>query len=508
MWNLSRTWDVSGPLDLTALERALSEIVQRHESLRTRYLVVGGEPVQEVMPAAPVAIELVDARESASRVRQARIFAAAGSPRLRPGLTRDGPGRRRHSGPGKVRADAHPSSHLLGPVVVRHFSTRALSRVRRFRVGPRAFPPGIFVCSSTTTRGGKARHARSESTAAALAEAVEALKGMPDESALVASSDRHASASGPGGRVTSVIPAPVVRALRTLAHSHEATLFMALMAIFNALVYRLTNQTDLVVVTPTAGRVHPELESLIGQFANVLPLRTDLAGDPSFLDLLARVQRGTTRLFAHQHVPIQRLQAALRPGWTGARMAMSSLLFALQNVPHDDLRLTGTDVRAIESGSHEMFEDLSLFASEGADGALVLRADYRADRIDESTIRRSVDDFAAIAAHVVDQPATRLSDLPTQALDGSDPPAVPVERHRHRLSARCVRAGAGRAPGRADARCGCGVDGATRVTLSRTEHARQPARASLEDEGRGAGGQSSACASDDRSISSSRCWES
>ena len=143
-----------------------------------------------------------------------------------------------------------------------------------------------------------------------------------------------------------------------------------------------------MVVTPTAGRVHPDLESLIGQFANVLPLRTDLTGDPSFLDLLARVQRGTTRLFAHQHVPIQRLQAALRPGWTGGRMTMSSLLFALQNVPHDDLRLTGADVRAIESGPHDVFEDLSLFASEDADGALVLRADYRADRIDESTIRR------------------------------------------------------------------------------------------------------------------------
>ena len=62
MWNLSRTWDVSGPLDLTALERALSEIVRRHESLRTRYLVVNGEPVQEVMPATPVAIERVDLR--------------------------------------------------------------------------------------------------------------------------------------------------------------------------------------------------------------------------------------------------------------------------------------------------------------------------------------------------------------------------------------------------------------------------------------------------------------
>ncbi|MFI5179480.1 MAG: amino acid adenylation domain-containing protein [Vicinamibacterales bacterium] len=252
-------------------------------------------------------------------------------------------------------------------------------------------------------------------TAGALAEAVEALKGMPDESGLLASLDRHAPASGPGGRVTGAIPAPVVRALRTLAHSHEATLFMAMMAIFNAVVHRSTNQTDLVVVTPVAGRVHPELEPLIGLFANVLPLRTDLSGDPSFVDLLARVQRGSIRVFARQHVPIQRLQAALRPGWTGGRMAISSLLFALQNMPHEDLRLTGTDVRPIESAPHAVFEDLSLFAWEDADGALALRADYRADRVDEPTIRRLVEDFAAIATLVVDQPATHLSDLPIQA---------------------------------------------------------------------------------------------
>ena len=235
--------------------------------------------------------------------------------------------------------------------------------------------------------------AKSEVTAAALAEAVETLKGMPDESGRLAPPDRHAPASGPGGRVTGAIPAPVVRALRTLANSREATLFMALMAIFNAVVHRSTNQTDLVVVTPVAGRVHPELESLIGLFANVLPLRTDLSGDPSFLDLLARVQRVSTQVFAHQHVPIQRLQAALRPGWTAGRMAISSLLFALQNMPHEDLRLTGMDVRTIESGPHEVFEDLSLFASEDADGGLVLRADYRADLVDERTIRRVVDDF-------------------------------------------------------------------------------------------------------------------
>ncbi len=402
VWNLSRTWSVSGPLDLTALERALSEMIRRHESLRTRYLVVNGEPVQEVMPATPVTIERVDRGQLA-----ARPFDLASPVMVRAGVAILGPEQyeltlTRH----------HISSDQWSSGIFR----RELSTMYDDLVAGREPSLPELRLQFNDYAWWASDTAKHEVTAAALADAVETLKGMPDESGRLVPPDPNAPAFGPGGRVTGAIPAPVVRALRTLANSHEATLFMALMAIFNAVVHRSTNQTDLVVVTPVAGRVHPELESLIGLFANVLPLRTDLSGDPSFLDLLARVQRGSTRVFARQHVPIQRLQAALRPGWTAGRMAISSLLFALQNMPHEDLRLTGVDVRTIESGPHAVFEDLSLFASEDADGGLVLRADYRADRIDEPTIRRVVDAFGAIATRVVEQPTTRLSDLPAQAL--------------------------------------------------------------------------------------------
>ena len=102
-----------------------------------------------------------------------------------------------------------------------------------------------------------------------------------------------------------------------------------------------------------------------------------------------------------------------------------------------------------------MFEDLSLFAREDADGALALRANYRADRIDESTIRRMVDDFAAVAAHVVEHPATRLSDLPSQALRPALRPSTQWNDIATEYLARFVCAGDGRAPGRTDARCRC-----------------------------------------------------
>lgn len=415
-WNLSRTWRVSGPLDLTALERALSEVIRRHESLRTRYVVADGEPVQEVMPATTVAIEILDAREPANGVCQAasdfrgrlaaRPFDLASPMMVRAGvaiLARD-----RY----ELTLVRH---HICSDQWSSGLFRRELSTVYDDLVTGREPSLADLRLQFNDYAWWESAASKSEAAAAALAEAVETWKGMPDGSSLLHAVDRHAPASGPGGRVTGAIPAPVARKLRALAHSHEATLFMALMTIFNALVHRSTNQTDLVVVTPTAGRVHPDLESLIGLFANVLPLRTDLTGDPSFLDLLGRVRHGTARLLSHQHVPIQRLQAALRPGWTQGRMAMSSLLFALQNVPHDDLHFTGADVQAIESGPHAVFEDLSLFTWEEADGGLILRADYRTDRVDEKTIRQMVDDFAAIATRAVEAPGTRLSELPTQA---------------------------------------------------------------------------------------------
>ena len=417
VWNLSRTWTVRGPLDVTALERALSEISRRHEALRTRYLVVDGAPVQEVMPPQPVAIERVDLDrldggsddEAAASLRRriaTRPFDLTSQPTLRAGVARFGADRceltiARHH----ISSDQW-SSGLLRRELSTLYDDFAAGRGSSLTDLPLQFNDYAWWADA---------EARQPAAAGELAGAVAALAGMPERSGLLPAPAEPLPAFGRGGRVTVAIPASTVRGLRALAQAHVATLFMALMAIFNAVVHRHTNQTDIVVVTPTAGRVHPDLESLIGLFANVAPLRTDLTGDPSFLDLLERVRHGTLRLLSYQHVPIQRLQAALRPHWSPGRMTMSSLLFALQNVPQEELRLTGMDVHTVESAVHPVAEDVALFTSEDRDGALALRADYRVDRADEPTIRRLVEDVVAVAAHVAATPAARLSELPVRS---------------------------------------------------------------------------------------------
>ncbi len=168
MWNLSRTWSVSGPLDLTALERALSEMIRRHESLRTRYLVVNGEPVQEVMPATPVAIERVDRGQLA-----ARPFDLASPVMLRAGVEILGPEQyeltlTRH----------HISSDQWSSGIFR----RELSTVYGDLVAGREPSLPDLRLQFNDYAWWASEVARRQVTAGALAEAVETLKGMPEES--------------------------------------------------------------------------------------------------------------------------------------------------------------------------------------------------------------------------------------------------------------------------------------------------------------------------------------
>src|SRR5262245_48924966 len=196
VWNLSRTWTVSGPLDLTSLKGALSEIVRRHESLRTRYVVAGSEAIQEVMPAAPIAIDVLDARESADGIRQAADFrgelAARAFDLASPLMVRAGVailGTEKY----ELTITRH---HVCSDQWSSGIFRRELSTVYDDFVARRQPSLPDLRLQFNDYAWWEHDAARRALTDAALAEAVEALKGMPDESSLVASPDRHAS--GPG----------------------------------------------------------------------------------------------------------------------------------------------------------------------------------------------------------------------------------------------------------------------------------------------------------------------
>src|SRR5262249_42929956 len=157
-----------------------------------------------------------------------------------------------------------------------------------------------------------------------------------------------------------------------------ATLYMTLLAAFQALLHRYSGQDDIAVGSPVAGRDRPELEGLIGLFVNTLVLRGDLSGDPSFLELLRRARRTAIDSYAHQALPSEWLVPALDPDRDPGRSPLFQVMFALQNVPLPSLRSPEMSLTPLEAASGTAKFDLSLFAAESAEG-LQLTMEYSSD---------------------------------------------------------------------------------------------------------------------------------
>ena len=210
-------------------------------------------------------------------------------------------------------------------------------------------------------------------------------------------------------------------ALAQLARSEGATLYMVLLAAFQALLGRWSGQEDIVVGTPIAGRTHRETEGLIGFFVNMLALRTDMRGDPSFRVLLERVKEAALGAYAHQDLPFEKLVEELQPVRDLSRQPIFQVLLALQNVPQERLELSGLQLSRI-GGEHVTAKlDLSLYLHETEQGLRGL-VEYATDLFDASTIERLAGHFKTLLEGIVANPDARLSDLPLLG-----------EAERHRL---------------------------------------------------------------------------
>ncbi len=310
------------------LERALEAIVRRHEALRTVFHVgAEGWPVQGVRPAGPFALPqadlstLPDPEDAFRRLVSAearRPFDLAAGPLLRALLVRLAPGDRR-------------LFLCLHHAVADGWSVEVLARELAARLAGEEPPPlpvryADFAAWQREWLAGPVLESQ-------LAFWRERLRGAPEASELPADRPRPAVARHAGGLERLALPAGLAEALGTLVRRRGATLFMGVLAAFQALQSRLTGQTDLVTGSPVANRTRAELEALIGFFVNTLALRTDLAGDPGFGELLGRVRETALGAYAHQDVPFERLVEELAPERDAARHPLFQVLVLLQRTP-------------------------------------------------------------------------------------------------------------------------------------------------------------------------------
>ncbi len=395
---------LTGALDEDVLSRALTEIVRRHEALRTVFPVVDGGPVQVVRPAEAVRLRAEPAASAAVLVREEM---------LRPFDLEAGPLFR-------VRLARLPGGDHLLLVVLHHavgdgWSAGVLLRElgalsRAFGAGePSPLPelPVRFRDFAVWQR----RHLAGAALDAQLAWWRARLAGAPP--ALELPTDRPRPPV-PGFRAATLalaLDAEVLAELRALSRREGATLFMTLLAAWQLLLARYAGTDDVVVGTPVAGRTRAELEGLIGFFVNTLALRTDLSGDPTFPELLHRVREATLDAYAHQDVPFERLVEVLQPERDLSRNPVFQVLFVLQGAPLRAEDAGGLHMEPEEVEGTAAKFDLTL-ALEERDGGLAGVIEYAAELFDAATIGRMAEHFGVLLGALAADAGRRVSALP------------------------------------------------------------------------------------------------
>src|SRR6185295_6723687 len=239
----------------------------------------------------------------------------------------------------------------------------------------------------------------------------ERLAGAPTALDLPADRPRPAVPSFRGATESLALSPPVGSALLELARREDATPFMAVFALFAALLGRHARQQDLLVGTPVANRQRPEVEGLIGFFANTVVLRADLSGDPTFRDRLARAREAALGAQIHQDLPFERLVEELQPERSLGSTPLFQVLLALQNAATAPVELPGLSLERLPASSGTARTDLALTPVLSGE-RLLLAADYATDLFDPATVQRLLVRLATLAGNAVSHPDRRLSSLP------------------------------------------------------------------------------------------------
>jgi len=412
LYNMPVRHRLEGPVDADALRRALTAVVARHEALRARYHALDGAPVQEVVAPWPLDLPVADvaddAEEAAWLAAEAwRPFDLERGPLVRAALLR------RPEGAHVLALNVH---HSAGDgwswgLLLRDLSD-AYAAALRGDDPQLPTPPLQYADFAAWQRGWLA----GERLEAQLAYWRGALEGAPALLELPTDRPRPPVPANRGAFFPFALSPGLTRRVHALAAREGATLFMTLLAAFQAVLARWSGQRDVVVGSPIAGRHHGETEEIAGFFVNTLPLRTRLEDDPTFRGLLAQVRRATLDAYAHQDLPFERMVEELRVERSMSHAPVFQVLFGLQNMPPAELRLQGVRAEELEVSPRAAKFDLSVELRE-AEGRVTGGIEYDADLFDAATVERLAGHFRILLEDVCADPDAHplQADLLTEA---------------------------------------------------------------------------------------------
>ncbi|KAB8315461.1 non-ribosomal peptide synthetase [Tolypothrix campylonemoides VB511288] len=411
-YNIPIVISLKGCINFTVLQDSLNEIIRRHEVLRTSFAVVDGQPVQIINPVTPLTLEVEDlcSLSENERIQEAQHLATEFAQQpfdlSSQSLLR-----------AKVLHLNEQNYQLL--VTLHHIIADGWSigilikeiaaLYEAFSTGKTLLLPELPIQYKDFVNWQR-QWLDSDRIQPLLTYWKQKLKGELPVLNLPTDRARSPVQTFKGAQAKLTLSQTLRKELKNLSRQQGVTLFMTLLAAFKTLLYRYTGQTDILVGSPIASRNRAEIESLIGFFVNVLVLRTDLSGELSFQQLLARVKSTALEAYVHQDLPFEKLVEEIQPQRDLSYNPLFQVMFVLQNVPISNPSLSDVSVTYEEGYNGTSKFDLTLFI-EDSEQELVATCEYNTDLFNADTVTRMLGHFQTLLESIVSNPEQRIWDL-------------------------------------------------------------------------------------------------
>ncbi|TRT96054.1 MAG: amino acid adenylation domain-containing protein [Microcystis aeruginosa Ma_OC_LR_19540900_S633] len=412
-YNISLALHLAGNLQVDVLEKSLQEIIQRHESLRTNFATIEGNPVQVIKPESNWQLTLVNGKDSPKYREEQEI---------------------------KKWLEIHShqpfdlaNDSLIRATLLKLSDTEHFLLICLHHIVSDGWSMGVFIEELTTlynayTKGlepllqelpiqyadfaiWQREYLQGEIRENQLNYWQKQLAAAPALLHLPTDYPRPLQQSFQGDRIKCILSPELSQGLNKLSREKGVTLFMTLLTAFQTLLYRYTGQTDILVGTPIANRTRSELAGLIGFFVNTLVLRTDLARNPSFSELLKQVRETATDAYDHQDLPFEMLVESLQPERNMSYNPLFQVMFGLDNEIVDSIDLEGIKAtrQPLEFKTSKFDLSLSIQVKEAG---LTAIWEYNTDLFDKSTIERLSGHFVNLLTGIIANPEQTVSQLP------------------------------------------------------------------------------------------------
>ncbi|MBW4570976.1 MAG: amino acid adenylation domain-containing protein [Tolypothrix carrinoi HA7290-LM1] len=411
-YNMPAALEISGELNVKALEQALTEIIQRHSVLRTTFATVNGTPMQAIAPAVAVTIPVVDLRSQSVREAQS-INKNSRKDRVKSEATQEAQQPFNLASGSLIRfkllqlAQSHVLLVTMHHIVFDAWSISIFVRelIALYEAALHQQPcvlPALpiqytdFACWQRQWLQGGVLETQLNYWKQQLAGNLPVLQLPIDY-------PHSLTQNYQGAQQVLRLPKSLTAAVKTLSRQEGVTVFMTLLAAFKVLLSRHTGQEDIIVGSPIAGRNHLGTEELIGFFLNTLPLRTNLSGNPNFRQLLSKVRDVTLSAYNHQDIPFEKLVEELRPERSLSRHPVFDVMFNMINTPEVALEIPGLTFEPLELTQQSSKFWMTVFVQEVAE-ELNIKLVYRQNLFSSERMTAFLEQFEHLVQQIVAEP--------------------------------------------------------------------------------------------------------